>query len=76
MYEREGRSMNLQEKVGQYVEANGTTMSSVADALGISRSSLFNKLRGSNEFSLSEAFNLSRMLGLSLDDLYELTEVA
>lgn len=68
--------MNLQEKVGQYVEANGTTMSSVADALGISRSSLFNKLRGSNEFSLSEAFNLSRMLGLSLDDLYELTEVA
>ena len=68
--------MNIQEKVGQYVEANGTTMSSIADALGISRSSLFNKLRGSNEFSLSEAFNLSRMLGLSLDDLYELTEVA
>ena len=66
--------MNLQEKVGRYVEANGTTMSAVADSLGISRSSLFNKLRGSNEFSLSEAFGLSRMLGLSLDELYRLTE--
>lgn len=68
--------MNLQEKVGRYVEANGTTMSAVADSLGISRSSLFNKLRGSNEFSLSEAFSLSRMLGLSLDELYQLTEAA
>ena len=53
--------MTLQEKVGQYVEANETTMGAVADKLGISRSSLFNKLRGSNEFSLSEAFNLSRI---------------
>lgn len=68
--------MNLQEKVGRYVETNGTTMSAVADSLGISRSSLFNKLRGSNEFSLSEAFSLSRMLGLSLDELYQLTEAA
>lgn len=68
--------MNLQEKVGRYVEANGTTMSAVAGSLGISRSSLFNKLRGSNEFSLSEAFSLSRMLGLSLDELYQLTEAA
>ncbi|WP_302152567.1 helix-turn-helix transcriptional regulator [uncultured Enorma sp.] len=66
--------MTLQEKVGQYIEANETTMSAVAEALGISRSSLFNKLRGSNEFSLSEAFGLSRMLGLSLDELYRLTE--
>lgn len=68
--------MNLQEKVGRYVEANETTMSAVADSLGISRSSLFNKLRGSNEFSLSEAFSLSRMLGLSLDELYQLTKAA
>lgn len=66
--------MTLQEKVGQYIEANETTMSAVAEALGISRSSLFNKLRGSYEFSLSEAFGLSRMLGLSLDELYRLTE--
>lgn len=61
--------MTLQEKIGEYVESSGITMSSVADSLGISRSSLFNKLRGTSEFSLSEAFNLSRMLNITLDDL-------
>lgn len=64
--------MTLQERVGQYVEASQTTMCEVADQIGISRSSLFNKLRGSNEFSLSEAFILSRILGVSLDEFYQL----
>lgn len=64
--------MNLQEKVGHYVEANKTTMGDVADKLGISRSSLFNKLRGSNEFSLSEAFNLSCILGMTIDEFRRL----
>ena len=68
--------MTLQEKVGQYVEANETTMGAVAGMLGISRSSLFNKLRGSNEFSLSEAFKLSRMLRLSLDEFHRLLHAA
>ena len=67
--------MTLQEKVGQYIEANGTTMGAVADKLGISRSSLFNKLRGSNEFSLSEAFNLSSILGITVDELCRLADV-
>lgn len=64
--------MTLREKVGQYVEANETTMGAVADKLGISRSSLFNKLRGSNEFSLSEAFNLSSILGMTVDEFCRL----
>lgn len=68
--------MNLQEKIGQYVEARGTTRDAIAVQLGISRSSLFNKLRGDKEFSLQEAFNLSRILGISLDELYELTVAA
>lgn len=66
--------MNLQEKVGQYAEAKGTTRDAIAYKLGISRSSFFNKLRGSYEFSLSEAFKLSRILGVSLDDFYRLTQ--
>lgn len=65
--------MTLQEKVGQYIEANGTTRDAIADRLHISRSSFFNKLRGSYEFSLSEAFNLSRIIGVSLDEFYRLT---
>lgn len=67
--------MTLQEKVGQYVEANQMTMGAFAEKLGMSRSSLFNKMRGSNEFSLSEAFNLSRALGMSLDEFYQLAVV-
>ena len=65
--------MNLSEKVGEYAEKNNETRSSIADKLGISRSSFFNKVRGSYEFSLSEAYKLSRLLGVSLDELHELT---
>ena len=65
----------MQEKVGQYVEANQMTMGAFADKLGMSRSSLFNKMRGSNEFSLSEAFNMSLILGMSLDEFYRLAVI-
>ena len=66
--------MNLQETVGQYAEAKETTKEAIADQIGMSRSSFFNKLRGSFEFSLSEAFKLSRILDVSLDDFYRLTQ--
>lgn len=65
--------MNLSEKVGEYAEKNNETRDSIADKLGISRSSFFNKVRGSYELSLSEAYKLSRLLGVSLDELHELT---
>lgn len=65
--------MNLSEKVGEYAEKNNETRDSIADKLGISRSSFFNKVRGSYEFSLSEAYKLSRLLGVSLDEFHELT---
>lgn len=65
--------MNLSEKVGEYAEKNNETRDSIADKLDISRSSFFNKVRGSYEFSLSEAYKLSRLLGVSLDELHELT---
>lgn len=65
--------MNLSEKVGEYAEKNNETRDSIAGKLGISRSSLFNKVRGSYEFSLSEAYKLSRLLGVSLDEFRELT---
>ncbi len=64
--------MNLSEKVNEYAETNGVTRDELADSLGMSRSSLFNKVRGSYEFSLSEAYTLSRILGVSLDELHEL----
>lgn len=65
--------MNLSEKVNEYAEKNGVTRDALADRLGMSRSSFFNKVRGSYEFNLSEAYALSRILGISLDELHELT---
>lgn len=64
--------MNLSEKVNEYAKTNGVTRSALADSLGMSRSSFFNKVRGSYEFSLSEAYALSCILGVSLDELHEL----
>ncbi len=64
--------MSLQEMIGEYADEHCMTKDAIADKLGISRSSFFNKMRGSYDFSLSEAFALSRMLGITLDDLYEL----
>ncbi len=64
--------MTLQKMVDDYAKARGVTRDAIADKLGISRSSFFNKMRGSYEFSLSEAFELSRMLGITLDELHAL----
>lgn len=64
--------MTLQKMTDDYAKARGVTKDAIADKLGISRSSFFNKMRGSYEFSLSEAFELSRMLGITLDELHEL----
>ena len=65
--------MNLSEKVGEYAEKNGKTRSSIADKLGMSRSSFFNKMKGTYEFRFSEAYELSRLLGVTLEALHELT---
>ena len=62
--------MALREKVERYMNENNATFETVAEKIGVCRTSLFNKMRGDNEFSLSEAFRFSRLLGLSLDEFY------
>lgn len=64
--------MSLNEVINRYVEEKGVSKDALANSLGISRSSFFNKVNGRNEFSLSEAFKVSRMLGISIDQLYSL----
>lgn len=62
--------MKLSEKVNEYAERENRTRDSIADELGMSRSSFFNKVKGSYEFSLSEAYALSRILGVTLDEFH------
>ena len=64
---------SLQQFVSDYVEQNGTTKDALAKQVGIGRTSFFSKLRGSSEFSLAEAYRLSRQLGCTLDDLHAMT---
>lgn len=74
MYTLKGKQMpTIKDAVDQYLGDNNMTKEVLAEELGMGRSALFNKLRGSNEFSLPEAYKLSRMLGCTLDDLYEMT---
>ncbi|HAM15890.1 MAG TPA: transcriptional regulator [Eggerthellaceae bacterium] len=63
----------IQDCVTDYVVKNGTTKDALAEKVEIGRTSFFSKLRGTSEFSLSEAYRLSRELGCSMDDLYKMT---
>ena len=62
----------IQKAVNEYTARTGVTKEALAEKLGIGRTSLFLKLRGTSEFSLSEAHKLAKELGISLDDLCDL----
>ncbi len=63
----------VQGAVSEFVEARNTTKEALATKLGFGRSAFFAKLRGSNEFTLGEAYRLSRELELTLDEFYAMT---
>lgn len=63
----------VQEAVTDFVNEHNTTKDALAEKLGFGRSAFFAKLRGANEFTLAEAYRLSRELGCTLDDFYAMT---
>lgn len=65
--------MNIKQFVDDYVRNNDTTKEALAEKAEIGRTSFFSKLRGASEFSLSEGYRLSRILGITIDELYEMT---
>lgn len=66
--------MKLEDKVQEYVEQNGTTRDELATKAGMKRRSFYYKLSGESEFSLEESYKLSRILGISVDEFYELAK--
>lgn len=66
----------IQQAVSDYVADNDTTKDALAKELGFGRSAFFMKLRGDSEFTLGEAYRLSRTLGCSIDELHAMTQVA
>lgn len=64
----------MQQAVTDYVSENNTTKDALIEELGFGRSAFFMKLRGDSEFTLSEAYRVSRKLGCTVDEIYEMTQ--
>lgn len=60
---------SIKEWVGAYLERTGMTKVELASKLGMSRTSFYNKMDGTTEFTLSEAGNLASILGLTADQI-------
>ena len=59
----------IKERVGAYLARTGVSRESLAESIGMSRNSFYQKLIGESEFKLSEAFALADVLGCTVDDL-------
>lgn len=58
----------IRERTSAYCLENGMTNATLADALGMSRSSLYAKLRGLAPWGLEEAVKLAELLGMSVSE--------
>ena len=61
--------MNLQDKVSQYCAKKHITKKRFAEDLGMSYGQMWSKLAGRRDFSLIEAYKLSRALDIGVDEL-------
>lgn len=66
--------MTIKDAVKEYVKSNHITKDTFAAEVGINRTTFFAKMRGASEFTITEAFNMSRVLGCTLDDFYAMTQ--
>lgn len=53
------------DKLQQIIEASGVTMTALADKMGVSRTTIYNKVNGASEFSISEIAKFCSVLRLS-----------
>ena len=58
----------IRERVGAFIARENVTKKSLADKLGCTDVSLYNKLNGITQFTLEEAFVLADTIGCSVDD--------
>ena len=65
----------INEKVGAWLLIDGNTRAILADAIGISRPTLGNRLDGSAKWSWEEVVRLAELIGCSLNELAGLEPV-
>lgn len=56
-------------RLQKYIDHSGYKTTYIAQFMGISRPSLFNKMHGRTEFTVIEVYKLSQLLGLSDNDV-------
>jgi DNA-binding XRE family transcriptional regulator len=66
--------ISLQKFVSDYVETNNTTKEALAKEAEIGRTSFFSKVKGTSDFTLSEAHRLASIIGCTLDELYAMQQ--
>ena len=67
-------SSPINEKVGAWLLVSGNTRADLADAIGISRPALANRLDGTAKWNWDEVITLAGLLGTSLNELAGIRE--
>ncbi|KAA0547587.1 helix-turn-helix transcriptional regulator [Bacillus sp. BGMRC 2118] len=64
----------LKSKIRLCIEVSGVSREEISKRMGISRNQLSNYSSGKSFPSMERAFQLSRILGVTVEDLYEYKE--
>lgn len=64
----------IKQNIEIYTDEHSTTKDAVAKAIGISRSSLYDKLAGKRPWMLSEVIDLASYMGCTVNDLLTMPE--
>ena len=62
----------LEKALEHYKIDSGKTSSDIAEALGVTRATLWSKARGDTPINIKQAKTLADMLGITLEDFYAL----
>lgn len=62
----------LEKAIEHYKVDSGMTNDDIADALGVTRATLWSKIHGVTPINIRQAKTLADMMGISLEDFYVL----
>ena len=66
----------LEKAIEHYKVDSGKTSNDIAEALGVTRATLWSKVHGYTPINIKQAKTLADMLGITLEDFYDLAPVA
>lgn len=64
---------NINKHVDAYVNSTGFKKESIAERIGIGRTTFYTKLRGESDFSAFEAYDMAALFGCTVDELLDTT---